>query len=66
MTTLLIIIAIVAAIYLYATLVFYYGFKNWYPLCGCSRQGSAKMCANNGPQTLTSRRPDSRTTAGEL
>lgn len=33
-TIMLIIIAVVAAIYLYATLVFYYGFKNWYPLCG--------------------------------
>jgi hypothetical protein len=33
-TIMLIIIAVVAAIYLYATLAFYYGFKNWYPLCG--------------------------------
>jgi len=35
MTILLIIVAIVAAIYSYAAIGFYYGFKNWYPLCGC-------------------------------
>ncbi len=35
MTTFLIIVAIVAAIYIYAAIAYYYGFKNWYPLCGC-------------------------------
>jgi hypothetical protein len=35
MTILLIIVAIAAAIYLYAAIAFYYGFKNWNPLCGC-------------------------------
>ncbi len=35
MTTLLIIVAIVAAIYLYAAVANYYGFKSWYPMCGC-------------------------------
>ncbi len=35
MTIVLIIAAIVAAIYIYAAIAYYYGFKNWYPLCGC-------------------------------
>ncbi len=35
MMTFLIIAAIVAAIYLYGGIAFYYGFKNWYPMCGC-------------------------------
>ncbi len=35
MTTLLIILAVVAAVYIYAAVVQYYGFKNWYPMCGC-------------------------------
>jgi len=35
MTILLIIAAIAAAIYLYAAISFYYGFKNWIPFCGC-------------------------------
>ncbi len=35
MTTFLIIAAIVAGVYLYAGIAFYYGFKNWYPVCGC-------------------------------
>jgi hypothetical protein len=64
MTTLLIIIAVVAAIYLYATLAFYYGFKNWYPLCGCSRQGATQVCASNGPRSRTNRRPVSRGNSG--
>lgn len=34
MTTLLIIAAIAAAVYGYAAIAFYYGFKNWYPMCG--------------------------------
>jgi hypothetical protein len=66
MTTLLIIIALVGAIYLYATLAFYYGFKNWYPLCGCSRQGSTQMCVNNRQRTRMGRRPDSGVPAGKL
>ena len=32
MTTILIIAAVLASAYIYATLVFYYGFKNWRPL----------------------------------
>jgi len=36
MTTFLIIAAIAAAVYLYAGIAFYYGFKNWYPMCGCN------------------------------
>jgi hypothetical protein len=35
MTTLLIIAAITAAIYGYGAIAFYYGSKNWNPLCGC-------------------------------
>jgi hypothetical protein len=35
MTIIFIIVAIAIAIYLYAAVAFYYGFKNWYPLCGC-------------------------------
>ena len=34
MATFLIIVAIAAAIYIYAAIAYYYGFKN-YPLCGC-------------------------------
>ncbi len=33
-TNMPIIIAVVAAIHIYMTLVFCYGFKNWYTLCG--------------------------------
>lgn len=65
MTTLLIIIAVLAAIYLYATLAFYYDFKNWYPLCGCSKQGSTQVCASDGPRSRTSSRPDPGPTVGE-
>jgi hypothetical protein len=65
MITLLIIIAVLAVIYLYATLAFYYGFKNWYPLCGCSRQGSTQVCATNGPRFRTSKVPDSKAAANE-
>jgi hypothetical protein len=36
MTIILIILAIVAAIYLYAAVAFYYGFKDWMPFCGCA------------------------------
>jgi len=35
MTYLLIIIAVIAAIYIYAAIANYYGFKNWNPMCGC-------------------------------
>ncbi len=35
MTILLIIVAIAAAIYIYAAIAYYYAFKNWYPLSGC-------------------------------
>jgi CHASE2 domain-containing sensor protein len=36
MTIVLIILAAAAIIYLYAAVAFYYGFKNWMPLCGCT------------------------------
>ena len=49
MTALLIILAVVAAIYTYAAIAYYYGFKNWYPMCGCKRttcsRKSAEMAA---------------------
>lgn len=35
MLVLLIIVAVIAAIYIYAAIAQYYGFKNWYPMCGC-------------------------------
>jgi hypothetical protein len=35
MSTHLIIAAIAAAIYIYAAIAYYYGFKYWYPLCAC-------------------------------
>jgi hypothetical protein len=41
MTTFLIILAIVAAAYIFAAVTFYYGFKNWHPMCGgksCRRE----------------------------
>ena len=34
MIAFLIIVAVFAAIYLYAAVVQYYGFKNWHPMCG--------------------------------
>ena len=37
MTIVLIIAAIAAAIYIYAAVAYYYGFKNWYPMCGCKK-----------------------------
>ncbi len=45
MATLLIIVAVIAAIYIYAAIAHYYGFKNWYPMCGC--KGGA--CAPKKP-----------------
>ena len=35
MTIILIILAVLAAFYGYAFIAYYYGFKNWYPMCGC-------------------------------
>lgn len=35
MTTFLIILAVIVAIYAYGAIAFYYGFKNWVPFCGC-------------------------------
>jgi hypothetical protein len=40
MTTFLIIAAILAVAYIFAAITFYYGFKNWYPLCG----GKSSTC----------------------
>jgi len=40
MTTILIIIAIVVAAYVFAAITFHYGFKNWYPMCG----GKSSTC----------------------
>ena len=34
MKILLIIAALFAVIYVYAAIAYYYGFKNWYPMCG--------------------------------
>ncbi len=36
MSIILIILAAIAAIYVYAAVGFYYGFKNWVPFCGCA------------------------------
>ena len=36
MTIVLIIAAIVAVIYIYAAIAYYYGFKSWLPVCGCT------------------------------
>jgi hypothetical protein len=36
MTIVLIIFAIVAVIYIYAAIAYYYGFKRWLPVCGCN------------------------------
>jgi len=40
MTIVLIIAAIAAAIYIYAAVAFYYGFKNWNPMCGGGCKGT--------------------------
>ncbi len=50
-TIILIIIGVVAAIYVYATLAFYYGFKNWYPLCGTK---SSQCRRGDSPTVKTS------------
>ncbi|MDH4162889.1 MAG: hypothetical protein OEW15_09415 [Nitrospirota bacterium] len=41
----LIIAAAAAAVYIYAAIAFYYGFKNWYPMCG----GKSGTCAPRKP-----------------
>jgi hypothetical protein len=46
MTTFLIIAAVAAAVYLYALIAYYYGFKNWNPMCGCN----AKKCDLKAPK----------------
>ena len=35
MTHLLVIIAVIAVIYIYGAIAYYYGFKAWNPFCGC-------------------------------
>jgi hypothetical protein len=35
MTIVFIIAAVVAVIYIYGAVAYYYGFKNWLPVCGC-------------------------------
>ncbi len=47
MTTFLILAAVVVGVYLFAALIFYYGFKNWNPLCGggTSRCGKGESCS---------------------
>ncbi len=45
MTTFLVIVGVVAALYIYAAVVHYYGFKNWYPMCG------GKACAPKKKKT---------------
>lgn len=44
MTTFLVIAAIVVAVYIYAAIAYYLGFKNWYPLCGCVPAPGRKQC----------------------
>jgi hypothetical protein len=36
MTIVLIIISAAVAMYIYAAVTSYYGFKKWHPLCGCN------------------------------
>lgn len=43
MTTILIIIAVLIAAYLFAAVTFYYGFKNWRPMCGGSKPTTLRM-----------------------
>ncbi len=35
MTMLIILLVIAAAVYGYAAIAFYYGYKSWRPVCGC-------------------------------
>jgi len=37
MTIVLILVALVVVIYSYGAIVFYYGLRNWYPMCGCKK-----------------------------
>lgn len=55
MTILLIILAVIAAIYMYAAVAHYYGFKNWYPMCGCK---GASCAPRNPPEAGTSAGPE--------
>ncbi|MDA8100596.1 MAG: hypothetical protein M0042_13345 [Nitrospiraceae bacterium] len=48
MTIILIIAAGVLAIYAYAAVAYYQGFKNWYPFCGC--KGSACALPENAKE----------------
>jgi hypothetical protein len=48
MTNLLIIIAAIAAIYIYAAIAYYYGFKDWNPLCGCTGASCAPRETTEG------------------
>ena len=51
MTIYLIIIALLAAAYLFAAVTFYFGFKNWYPLCG--RKSSICKRGESCPNSLS-------------
>ncbi len=54
-TIMLIIISVVVAIYFYAMVAFYYGFKNWYPLCGTkSSQCRRGEPCSDSPKAKTS------------
>ena len=37
MMTVLIIVLVAAAVYIYALISYYYGFKHWHPMCGAPR-----------------------------
>ncbi len=45
MSIILIILAAIAAIYVYAAIAFYYGFRTWVPFCGCA----GTVCAPRKP-----------------
>jgi hypothetical protein len=57
MTILLIIIAVIAAVYIYAAVANYYGFKNWNPLCGCKGASCAPKKTEEGGHPENHRRP---------
>jgi len=44
MVYLLIIIVAIAVFYIYAAIAYYYGFKDWSPMCGCK----GTSCAPRG------------------
>jgi len=50
-TIMLIIIAVVAAIYIRATLVFYYGFNNRYPYAGLSLRSAERGTLLRSPDS---------------